>query len=76
MDENNYELLFKIVLIGDSLTGKTNLLKKYLENEFIENSKPTIGVEYHSKNFIIKNHPIKAQIWDLSGQQKYKVSGN
>ena len=73
MEENNYEFLFKIVLIGDSLTGKTNLLQKYINNEFDEYSKPTVGVELGSKILNIKNHIIKARIWDIAGSERYRV---
>ena len=45
-DNEYFDYLFKIVLIGDSGVGKTNILAKLLSNKFYENSKPTIGVEF------------------------------
>ena len=68
MDNENYEYIFKIVLIGDSDVGKSNLMQRYLNNSFVENSKATVGVELGSKVLSIKNHSIKAQIWDTAGQ--------
>ena len=44
MEESN-EMIFKIILIGDTSTGKTNILSKYINNTFEEHSKATIGVE-------------------------------
>ena len=72
MDDENFDMMFKIVLVGDQFVGKTNIMSKYLKNEFHEDSKSTVGVEFGSKQFIIENHKIKAQIWDTAGQERYK----
>ena len=73
MSEEDYEMMVKIILIGDSAVGKTNIMSKYLKGEFQENTKATVGVEFGSKLFKIDNHNIKAQIWDTAGQEKYKA---
>ena len=73
MEEDNYEMMFKVVLVGDSFVGKTNIMSKYLKNEFHEDSKATVGVEFGSKQFNIEGHTIKAQIWDTAGQERYKA---
>ena len=73
MAEEDYEMMIKIILIGDSAVGKTNIMNKYLKGTFHENSKATVGVEFGSKLFKIENHNIKAQIWDTAGQEKYKA---
>jgi len=73
MEDENYEMMFKVVLVGDSFVGKTNIMSKYLKNEFHEDSKATVGVEFGSKQFIIEGHTIKAQIWDTAGQERYKA---
>ena len=75
-DGENYDMVFKIVLIGDSFVGKSNILSKYLKNEFNEDSKATVGVEFGSKSFSIDNRSIKAQIWDTAGQERYKAITN
>ena len=72
-DEDNYEMMFKVVLVGDSFVGKTNIMSKYLKDEFHEDSKATVGVEFGSKQFTIEGHEIKAQIWDTAGQERYKA---
>ncbi|KAI7903277.1 ras-related protein RGP2 [Cokeromyces recurvatus] len=71
--ESAYNYLFKIVIIGDSGVGKSNLLLQYTSNEFMEDSRSTIGVEFATKNIKIENSLIKAQIWDTSGQERYKA---
>ena len=73
MEDENYEMMFKVVLVGDSSVGKTNIMSKYLKNEFHEDSKATVGVEFGSKQFTIEGHSIKAQIWDTAGQERYKA---
>ena len=73
MSEENYDVLFKIVLIGDSFVGKTTIMSKYLKNEFHEDSKATVGVEFGAKKFDIDGKAVKAQIWDTAGQERYKA---
>ena len=73
MEDDNYEMMFKVVLVGDSFVGKTNIMSKYLKNEFHEDSKATVGVEFGSKQFNVEGHAIKAQIWDTAGQERYKA---
>ena len=73
MDDDNYELMVKVVIVGDSWVGKTNIMSKYLKNEFHEDSKATVGVEFGSKQFNIQGHQVKAQIWDTAGQERYKA---
>ena len=60
MAEEDYEMMIKVILIGDSAVGKTNIMGKYLKGQFLENSKATVGVEFGSKLFNIDNHKIKA----------------
>ena len=76
MTEEVVEMLVKVILIGDSSVGKTNIMTKYLKNEFKEDSKATVGVEFGSKNFTIEGHSIKAQIWDTAGQERYRSITN
>ena len=70
--KSNYDLIFKLILIGDSSVGKTNILYKFLSDEFDQNTRPTIGVEFATKNFEIENNIIKTQIWDTAGQERYR----
>ena len=63
---------FKVVVVGDSGVGKTNLIKRFVSNEFKSDSKATVGVEFLSKNFIINGEIFKIEIWDTAGQERYK----
>ncbi|KAH7825119.1 Rab11a [Monocercomonoides exilis] len=70
---DDYDYLFKIVLIGDSGVGKSNLLSRYTRNEFNLESKSTIGVEFATRSIQIEGKTIKAQIWDTAGQDRYRA---
>ncbi|CAF1803229.1 hypothetical protein Bca4012_028673 [Brassica carinata] len=72
-DERCEEYLFKIVIIGDSAVGKSNLLTRYARNEFNPNSKATIGVEFQTQSMLIDNKEVKAQIWDTAGQERFRA---
>ena len=72
-EENSYELLYKIVIIGDTCVGKTNILSRYLDNQFSSNTKSTVGVELGIKFLKIKNTSTKTQIWDTAGQERYQA---
>lgn len=71
--DQDYDYLFKIVLIGDSGVGKSNLLSRFTRNEFNLESKTTIGVEFAQKTVTIEGKQIKAQIWDTAGQERYRA---
>ncbi|XWS22287.1 hypothetical protein CRYUN_Cryun29cG0021400 [Craigia yunnanensis] len=72
-DEVVEEYLFKIVIIGDSAVGKSNLLSRYARNEFNAHSKATIGVEFQTQSVEIDGKEIKAQIWDTAGQERFRA---
>uniref|UniRef100_A0A2P2IIS2 Uncharacterized protein n=1 Tax=Rhizophora mucronata TaxID=61149 RepID=A0A2P2IIS2_RHIMU len=72
-EERGEEYLFKIVLIGDSAVGKSNLLSRFARNEFDSNSKATIGVEFQTQGVDIDGKEIKAQIWDTAGQERFRA---
>jgi small GTP-binding protein len=71
--EDEYDYLFKVVLIGDSGVGKSNLLSRFTRNEFNLESKSTIGVEFATRSIVVDGKRIKAQIWDTAGQERYRA---
>ncbi len=76
MNEDQYDYIYKIVLIGDSGVGKSNILSRYLTDTFTYDSKATVGVEFGSKSMEIEGNKIKMQIWDTAGQERYKSITN
>ncbi|KAF9591385.1 hypothetical protein IFM89_004070 [Coptis chinensis] len=72
-EQQTEDYLFKIVLIGDSAVGKSNLLARFARNEFYPNSKSTIGVEFQTQKMDIDGKEVKAQIWDTAGQERFRA---
>ena len=72
MEDEEYSLIFKMILIGDSGVGKSNILSRYINNSFSETTRSTVGVELSAKVEEINNTKIKIQIWDTAGQERYK----
>jgi small GTP-binding protein len=72
-EHDDYDYLFKIVLIGDSGVGKSNILSRFTRNEFSVESKSTIGVEFATRSIEIEKKVVKAQIWDTAGQERYRA---
>jgi len=70
---DEYDFLFKVVLIGDSGVGKSNLLTRFTRDEFKQGSKSTIGVEFATQTITVDKKNIKAQIWDTAGQERYRA---
>ncbi|KAL0738053.1 hypothetical protein Bca4012_014263 [Brassica carinata] len=71
--DDDYDYLFKLVLIGDSGVGKSNLLSRFTRNEFSIESKSTIGVEFATRSVHVDEKTIKAQLWDTAGQERYRA---
>mmetsp|Transcript_138055 Transcript_138055/g.239999 ORF Transcript_138055/g.239999 Transcript_138055/m.239999 type:complete len:223 (-) Transcript_138055:294-962(-) len=68
-----YNFLFKVVLIGDSGVGKSNLMTRYTSDEFSVESPSTIGVEFMTKGLKIEGRDVKVQIWDTAGQERFRA---
>ena len=62
----------KILLVGDSAVGKTTLILKYVDGKFSDSHITTIGVEYKDKEITVNDRKINLQIWDTSGQERYR----
>ncbi|CAB3409064.1 unnamed protein product [Caenorhabditis bovis] len=59
---------YKIVVFGDSASGKSALVKRFINNEFRQTYDPTIEDKYKTK-FNFQNQPINLQIVDTSGKE-------
>ena len=71
--DDDYDLNFKIIVVGDSGVGKSNIGTRYIEDKFSIETKATVGVEFFTKNIEINNCNIRAHIWDTAGQEKFRA---
>lgn len=65
-------MLVKVIIIGDSGVGKTNVLTRYCEGIFKDSYVATIGVDFKIKVLNIDGTKIKLQIWDTAGQERFR----
>ena len=73
MDYYDIDITIKIVLIGESGVGKTNLLHRYTDRKFLENTKSTLGVDFISLDQEIGDSKVKVQFWDTAGQENFRA---
>jgi small GTP-binding protein len=73
-NEHMYDASYKVILLGDSGVGKSNLLARFTKGVFLPHTKPTVGVEFASKTVQMENNKlVRAQIWDTAGQERYRL---
>jgi Ras-related protein Rab-1A len=70
--EQEYDYLFKVLLIGDSSVGKTSVLLRYVDDTFNPEFQTTIGVDFKISTFQLNGKVIKLQLWDTAGQDRFK----
>ena len=72
--EQNGDVPFKVVLVGETAVGKSCLIAKYIKNTFQSNFVPTMGGAFFTKEIFIKelDKKIKFEVWDTAGQEKYR----
>ncbi|KAG2381493.1 hypothetical protein C9374_006482 [Naegleria lovaniensis] len=67
-----YDILVKILIVGNSGVGKSCLLVRYSDDEFYESHLSTIGVDFKIKTQTLQDHRVaKIQLWDTAGQERF-----
>lgn len=73
-NDQDYDHLYKVVLVGDATVGKTHLLARYTRGTLPKAPTATIGVEFATKTLQLAiGGTVKAQIWDTAGQERYRA---
>ncbi len=68
------DLVYKILLLGDSEVGKSCFLMRYADNVFVDNYITTVGLDYKLKYIQLESgEMIKVQLWDTAGQDRYRT---
>ncbi|KAH6762291.1 RAB GTPase-like protein C2A [Perilla frutescens var. hirtella] len=70
--QSNYDLSFKILLIGDSAVGKSSLLVSFISN-VVDDLSPTVGVDFKIRFVTVGGKKLKLTIWDTAGQERFRT---
>ena len=73
MDDDEYDYIFKVLLLGNSDVGKSSLLLRFVDSLWNDTFVPTIGVDFKVKTLEINNKKVKMQIWDTAGQERFRT---
>ncbi|XP_006861234.1 PREDICTED: ras-related protein Rab-19 [Chrysochloris asiatica] len=72
-DEENFDYLFKIILIGDSNVGKTCVVQHFKSGVYTETQQNTIGVDFTVRSLEVDGKMVKMQVWDTAGQERFRT---
>ena len=76
MRAKEYDREFKVVMTGNSSVGKSCLLLRFADDQFVDNHISTIGVDFRFKTIHCDSKKLKLEIWDTAGQEKYRTITN
>jgi Ras-related protein Rab-8A len=68
-----YDYLIKLLLIGDSVVGKSCLLLRFSDDSFTPSFITTIGIDFKIRTIELEGKRIKLQIWDTAGQERFRT---
>ncbi|XP_053506429.1 ras-related protein Rab-19 [Ictalurus furcatus] len=71
--EDYFDFLFKIILIGDTDVGKTSVIQRFKTGNFSERQQSTIGVDFIVRTLNIQGRKVKMQVWDTAGQERFRT---
>ncbi|XP_016086973.1 ras-related protein Rab-3D-like [Sinocyclocheilus grahami] len=71
--DQNFDYMFKLLIIGNSSVGKTSFLFRYADDTFTSAFVSTVGIDFKVKTVFRNNKRIKLQIWDTAGQERYRT---
>lgn len=71
--DDSFDFLFKIILIGDSNVGKTCVVQNFKSGLFSERQQNTIGVDFTVRTLDIDGKKVKMQVWDTAGQERFRT---
>ena len=73
MADDEYDFIFKVLLLGNSDVGKSSLLLRFVDSVWNDAFVPTIGVDFKVKTLEINNKKVKMQIWDMAGEERFRT---
>ena len=70
--KETFQFISKIIVIGDSSVGKTNIVSRFTDDKFDANSLATVGVNFKQKTIVSGENKVKLQVWDTAGEERFK----
>lgn len=70
---DKYDYMAKVVILGDSAVGKTNILLRYTQQDYKPTHLATVGVDFKIKTLQVGSKKVKMQLWDTAGQERFKT---
>ncbi len=67
------DVMIKLVTVGESGVGKTNIISRYVKGEYNESMMPTVGIDFSTKNLEVDGSKVSLQIWDTAGQERMRA---
>lgn len=71
--KEKFEYIIKLVILGDTAVGKTNLLLRFTDASYKPTHLPTIGVDFKVKIMDVNGRRVKCQLWDTAGQERFRT---
>lgn len=71
--DQNFDYMFKLLIIGNSSVGKTSFLFRYADDSFTSAFVSTVGIDFKVKTVFRHDKRVKLQIWDTAGQERYRT---
>ena len=73
MSDQDFTYQFRLILLGDSTVGKSSILRQFKEGTHFPDISLTVGVDFHAKLVHVSGNPIKLQLWDTAGQDRFRA---
>ncbi|XP_017285912.1 ras-related protein Rab-3D-like [Kryptolebias marmoratus] len=71
--DQNFDYMFKVLIIGNSSVGKTSFLFRFADDSFTSAFVSTVGIDFKVKTIYRNDKRVKLQIWDTAGQERYRT---
>ena len=68
----DYDIKLKIMVLGESMVGKTSLITRYTNDKFGGRYLCTVGIDFQKKKIEKNGKKVLLQIWDTAGQERFR----